>query len=153
MTPRQSVPAVLTVLTTLPLLRASFPGSYFFESFSPDWPERWQYTSVKKYTGRFDTVQPEGFQDTATQIPAANQHYGVSATLKAPLHAKDGLVVQYEVKFTKGHTCGGAYLKLLSQTENGYTPKRLKSKTPYSIMFGPDRCGPDSRVRCAMPMD
>lgn len=80
-------------------------------------------------------------------MPEGNVHYGLTAMLPEPLIPADGIVVQYEVQFAQGHTCGGAYLKLLSQTEEGFSPSRLKSKTPFSIMFGPDRCGPDSRVR------
>lgn len=81
------------------------------------------------------------------QIPEGNLHYGMSALLPGPLRPADGIVVQYEVQFSKGHTCGGAYLKLISQSDKPFNPNKLKSKTPFSIMFGPDRCGPDSRVR------
>lgn len=75
------------------------------------------------------------------QIPEASQHYGMTALLKEPLHAKDGLVVQYEAKFSEGHKCGGAYLKLLSAPADGSSlmPDKLSSKTPFTIMFGPDR--------------
>jgi hypothetical protein len=80
-------------------------------------------------------------------MPAGNQHYGMTAQLPEPLLPSDGIVVQYEVQFSQNHTCGGAYLKLLSQTAEEFKPKKLKPKTPFSIMFGPDRCGADSRVR------
>lgn len=81
------------------------------------------------------------------QIPEGNQHYGMSALLPEPLRPADGIIVQYEVQFAKGHTCGGAYLKLISQADEPFKTSKLKSKTPFSVMFGPDRCGPDSRVR------
>jgi hypothetical protein len=80
-------------------------------------------------------------------MPAGNQHYGMTAQLPEPLLPSDGIVVQYEVQFSQNYTCGGAYLKLLSQTAEEFNPKKLKPNTPFSIMFGPDRCGADSRVR------
>lgn len=125
---------------------AGVPGASFFESFGPGWQDIWHYSNGKKYEGRFDTVQPEGYQDTAIQMPAGNQHYGMTAQLQEPLLLQDGIVVQYEVQFSQGHSCGGAYLKLLSQTAEEFKPRKLRPKTPFSIMFGPDRCGPDSRV-------
>lgn len=73
----------------------------------------------------------------------------MAAPLAAPLQPAAGLVLQYEVRFSVNHTCGGAYLKLLSVPEGGledFKPRRLKGNTPFSIMFGPDRCGPDARV-------
>jgi len=82
------------------------------------------------------------------QAPTADVHYGLTALFDETLHPRDGLVLQYEVRFSQGHTCGGAYLKLLSAPLPGQTldTKQLSADTPYSIMFGPDRCGPDSRV-------
>jgi ABC-type sugar transport system substrate-binding protein len=47
---------------------AGVPGAFFFESFGPGWQDRWQYSSAKKYEGRFATVQPQGYQDTAIQV-------------------------------------------------------------------------------------
>ena len=66
-------------------------------------------------------------------MPAGNRHYGISALLPAPvaLHTAP-LVVQYEVHHAL-HNCGGSYLKLLSHDPN-FTPRRLHSDTPYSIM-------------------
>jgi hypothetical protein len=63
--------------------------------------------------------------------------------------------VQYEAAFPKGYECGGAYMKLLTHVE-GFQAKDLADVTPYSVMFGPDKCGdPNGKVRghawpCAM---
>lgn len=57
-------------------------------------------------------------------------------------------VVQYEVNMQEGQDCGGAYLKLLTKgkdTERGELPK-FNDKTPYTIMFGPDKCGNDIKL-------
>jgi len=42
-------------------------------------------------------------------------------------------------------TCGGAYIKLLTYSDDLDLAK-FQDKTPYSIMFGPDKCGMSSKV-------
>ena len=56
------------------------------------------------------------------------------------------LPCRYEVRTQQTVSCGGAYLKLLTATE-GFTPETFNDKTPYTIMFGPDKCGPTGKVR------
>ena len=56
------------------------------------------------------------------------------------------LVIQYEVKLQKGLECGGAYLKLLTESEKGIQAQEFSDKSPYTIMFGPDRCGSTNKV-------
>jgi hypothetical protein len=70
----------------------------------------------------------------------------MAALLPFPLAPESGLIVQYEAQTPQTHGCGGAYMKLLSPPD-GWAPQRLRSRTPYSIMFGPDRCGAAARVR------
>jgi len=50
---------------------------------------------------------------------------------------------RYEVKYDKDLDCGGAYIKLASKPLDGtpFDPKTFGSDTPYTIMFGPDKCG------------
>jgi hypothetical protein len=80
------------------------------------------------------------------QVPAPNQQYALSAPLPRPLvPATAGLVVQYEAQITETHGCGGAYLKLLVHDPE-WQPRKLSRRTPYALMFGPDRCGADARV-------
>ena len=57
----------------------------------------------------------------------------------------EGLLVQYEVRFTTGATCGGAYIKLLSHSPE-FSAADLVDSTPYTIMFGPDKCGGLNKV-------
>lgn len=52
---------------------------------------------------------------------------------------------RYEVRFQNGQECGGAYLKLLSQVPNTDL-RSFHDKTPYTLMFGPDKCGNDHKV-------
>jgi len=51
--------------------------------------------------------------------------------------------VRYEVRLSKGLDCGGAYLKLL-RADPAPDLEELSNDTPYSIMFGPDKCGMDT---------
>jgi len=52
------------------------------------------------------------------------------------------LVFQFSAKHEQNIDCGGGYIKLLTP---GYEPKSFNGDTPYSIMFGPDICGPGTR--------
>jgi Calreticulin family. len=58
-------------------------------------------------------------------------------------------VIQYEVMFQDKHDCGGAYLKLLTEGPALQDLTAFNDKTPYTIMFGPDKCGTDDKV-CTM---
>ncbi len=55
-------------------------------------------------------------------------------------------MLQYELKLTDGLTCGGAYLKFLTATAD-FDPAELTDGTPYTVMFGPDKCGSTNKVR------
>lgn len=56
------------------------------------------------------------------------------------------LGTQYEVKLPGGGlTCGGAYMKFLTHGEV-HDPEQLKDDTPYTVMFGPDKCGSTNKV-------
>lgn len=48
------------------------------------------------------------------------------------------LTLRYEVKYEEGQECGGGYLKLLSEGAEKDIQK-FTDKTPYTIMFGPDK--------------
>ena len=55
-------------------------------------------------------------------------------------------MLQYEVTFQNTPTCGGAYLKLVSNTDAPFNGEQLVEKTPYSILFGPDKCGAGGKL-------
>ena len=78
------------------------------------------------------------------QVPEKARHYGLSAQLDAPLKAVKGLALQFELKLSEGLTCGGAYLKYLTSGE--FEVSGLKDDTPYTVMFGPDKCGSTNKV-------
>ena len=82
-------------------------------------------------------------------LKSVAKHHAISMKLPQPISMdegdKDVLVVQYEVKLQNGLECGGAYMKLLTYDAN-YDPKSFTNNTPYTIMFGPDRCGMTNKV-------
>jgi calnexin len=73
------------------------------------------------------------------------EHYGITALLPQPLDPSEGLVVQYEARYTNTTNCGGSYLKLLTHAKD-FKPEDLEDSTPYSVMFGPDKCDPKGKV-------
>ena len=77
-------------------------------------------------------------------MPSKARHYGLSAKLDKPLVPTEGIVLQFELKLAEGLTCGGAYLKYLTSGE--FETSGLKDDTPYTVMFGPDKCGATNKV-------
>lgn len=86
--------------------------------------------------------------DRGLVLASESRHAAISSKLDKPFKFDGGktLVIQYEVAFQKPHTCGGAYLKLLTDGPHIKDLTQFNDKTPYSIMFGPDKCGPTSKV-------
>lgn len=73
-------------------------------------------------------------------------HHAISLRLNEPFDpAGAPLVLQYEVKLQKGLECGGAYMKVLSY-DPAFNPSLFDNKSPFTIMFGPDRCGELNRI-------
>ncbi|MCO5583307.1 hypothetical protein L7F22_037217 [Adiantum nelumboides] len=137
----------------------------FLEQFTPDWDSRWSPSGATKkqsggevfsYVGQWSVEEP-------TVFPGLKEDLGLVAKSKAAQHAisapfkevvdpkkaaKEGkpLVVQYETKLQNGLSCGGAYLKLLTESPEGIQAKEFSDQTPYTIMFGPDKCGATNKV-------
>ena len=82
--------------------------------------------------------------DTGLVMKSKAKHSAAAAKLKKPFTFNSQLVVQYEVAFQNGLDCGGGYVKLLSSSP-GLDLRQLTDQTPYTIMFGPDKCGSDSK--------
>ncbi|KAI8869943.1 Calreticulin/calnexin, partial [Ramicandelaber brevisporus] len=136
----------------------------FVEQFTDDWLDRWVLSKaqappedpterralVNKYKGKW-AVEPAWslpglLGDKGLVVKSAKRFSAISAPFKETLdNTGKTLVVQYEVKLQNGLDCGGAYLKLVSQPDNLESPADLaldqfSDKTPYTIMFGPDKC-------------
>jgi len=56
------------------------------------------------------------------------------------------LVVQYELRLQKDLDCGGAYIKLLTASSLPSDLTKFSNEVPYTIMFGPDKCGNTNKV-------
>lgn len=105
--------------------------------------------SIAKYDGEWgvQSLTKEALTgDSGLVLLSKAKHAAVSAKLRKPFKFEDRvLVVQYEIAFQNGQDCGGGYIKLLSETP-GLDLREFTDKTPYTIMFGPDKCGSDSKL-------
>lgn len=85
--------------------------------------------------------------DLGLVLKSKARHAAISTKLFTPFYFNDKpLIVQYEVNFQDSQECGGAYLKLLTLHPEHQDLKKFHDKTPYTIMFGPDKCGNDHKV-------
>ncbi|GAA6000491.1 hypothetical protein JCM10207_008036 [Rhodosporidiobolus poonsookiae] len=106
---------------------------------------------VFSYRGQWSveepTVYPGIVGDTGLVMKTKAAHHAISAPFEAPLDpAGKPLIVSYEVKLQQGLSCGGAYVKLLTDSPEGIQAEEFSDKTPYTLMFGPDRCGATSKT-------
>jgi calnexin len=133
---------------------------YFTETFESDeeFKARWVLSRAKKdgaddtiakYDGQWSIEEPKDVAlkgDLGLVLKSKAKHHAVSAKLdKTADFTAKSFVVQYEVKFQNGQECGGAYVKLLT-ADGGLDLSKLVDKTPYTIMFGPDKCGNDYKL-------
>ncbi|WRT69418.1 uncharacterized protein IL334_006404 [Kwoniella shivajii] len=104
------------------------------------------------YVGQWEVEEPEVYPgipgDKGLVLKTKAAHHAISTLFPEPIDPKGKpLVVQYEVKLQKGLECGGAYIKLLTEGEGGFSAgEDYTDKTPFTIMFGPDKCGSTNKV-------
>ena len=129
-------------------------GLFYHESFDDDVLVTGAFTKSMdaKYKGQPLLVKPavsaiKGLElDKGLSLSQENRHYGASAKFPTVLDVKGkDLVVQYDLKLEDGLQCGGAYIKLLRATPDLDLTK-LNGDTPYTIMFGPDKCAANNKV-------
>ncbi|XP_044593568.1 calnexin-like isoform X2 [Cotesia glomerata] len=105
---------------------------------------------IAKYDGVWsleESLRNQQDGDLGLVLKSKARHAAISALLNKPFKFDDKpLIVQYEVNFQEGQECGGAYLKLLTQDPAHADLKKFHDKTPYTIMFGPDKCGNDHKL-------
>lgn len=132
----------------------------FFEQFDLGWRSRWTPSNAMKdnqlsYVGEWKVEE-------SIVLPAIKNDKGLVMKSEAALHAisaklpqvfnneNNTLVLQYEVKLQNGLDCGGAYIKLLAADDvagdNGENGAEFSDRTPYVVMFGPDKCGASNKV-------
>lgn len=151
-----------TVIEDVPEYTTAEPSDrsavYFFENFDdPDIAKKnWVVSKAQKedqqgskYDGVWDFQLPQRVifgNDRSLVLKSKAKHAAISAKLIKPFEfTTKPLFVQYEVNFQNGMDCGGAYIKLLSDSSSLDLAK-FTDKTPYTIMFGPDKCGNDYKV-------
>ncbi|KAF9323207.1 hypothetical protein BG006_001661 [Podila minutissima] len=90
------------------------------------------WSADKDYSRGLRTTQDAHFYSASTTLlsvfDTSNQH----------------LIVQYTVKQEIHQECGGSYTKLLPTGNGGAI---FNGESEYAIMFGPDICGAQTRVR------
>ncbi|XP_042341091.1 calmegin [Plectropomus leopardus] len=131
---------------------------YLAETFDDGSLDSWQLSQtvkgdadddIAKYDGKWAVEQLKENKvpgDKGLVLKSRAKHHAISAMLNKPFVFQDEpLVVQYEVNFQDGIDCGGAYIKLLSDTSN-LNLEQFHDRTPYTIMFGPDKCGEDYKL-------
>lgn len=137
--------------------KESLDDTSFIEQFQYEDLEKsdWKVSSARKneqfsYVGYWAIEEPKiipGMKgDKGLVMKKAAAHHAISYKLDKPFnnHNND-LVLQYEVKFQEGISCGGAYIKLLNDDFDNLG--EFNSETPYQVMFGPDICGASNKVR------
>jgi calnexin len=136
------------------IITATHATIFFKETFDTDPFEsgKWVLSEQSKYAHQpvkvmaSDTAPTEFKDDKGVQLTQDMKHYGFGGKFPTALNfpsLDEDLIVQYEVKLEETLNCGGAYIKLLRQTED---LKQLDNASPYTIMFGPDKCGTTNKV-------
>ncbi|GAB5368662.1 hypothetical protein AAMO2058_001338900 [Amorphochlora amoebiformis] len=130
-----------------------FESVAFYEPFDDSEAPRW--SNAAGYDGKYmigngsSQLQIEGEQGLILPEPA--KRYGVSTLLENEFYFQNQeFVFQYEVRLHQFLQCGGAYVKLLRGGE-GFSPESLTDSTPYTIMFGPDKCGNSNKHHLKNP--
>ncbi|WRX24093.1 Calreticulin/calnexin - like 4 [Theobroma cacao] len=130
------------------LLRFSVSEIIFEERFEDGWQSRWVKSDWKRTEGKAG-----GFKHTAgkwsgdpddkgIQTSGDAKHFAISAKIPEFTNKNRTLVLQYSLRFEQDIECGGGYIKLLSAFVN---QKKFGGDTPYSLMFGPDICGTQTK--------
>uniref|UniRef100_A0A0B7AZQ2 Calnexin n=1 Tax=Arion vulgaris TaxID=1028688 RepID=A0A0B7AZQ2_9EUPU len=123
-----------------------------------DFLKRWVLSQAKKdgaeehlakYDGKWALEEPKENPidgDLGLILKSKAKHHAISTKLDRTFDfSGKPFIVQYEVRFQNGMDCGGAYIKLLSKSDQ-LNLRTFTDKTPYTIMFGPDKCGNDHKL-------
>ena len=140
----------------------SDPSKFHFAEHFDDlarFQEKWVKSQAKKddiaeeiakYDGEWSVESPQRSlleNDLGLVLKSKAKHAAISSRLTKPFtFTGKPLVVQYEVTLQDGQECGGSYIKLLSSGPETTDLKKFHDKTPYTIMFGPDKCGNDVKL-------
>jgi len=105
--------------------------------------------TIAKYDGEWAIEKAQKdplIGDLGLVMKSKAKHAAISAPFgKAFKFDEKSLIVQYELNFQNGQECGGGYIKLLSASKD-LDLRHFTDATPYTIMFGPDKCGSESKL-------
>ncbi|XP_008103057.2 calnexin isoform X1 [Anolis carolinensis] len=131
---------------------------YFAENFDKGTLEGWVLSKAKKddtddeiakYDGKWEVQEMKDTKlpgDKGLVLVSRAKHHAIAAKLNKPfIFDSKPFIIQYEVNFQNGIECGGAYVKLISKGHEQHLDQ-FHDKTPYTIMFGPDKCGEDYKL-------
>ncbi|KAL1261291.1 hypothetical protein QQF64_006556 [Cirrhinus molitorella] len=131
--------------------------AYFAEAFDGALDRNWVLSKAVKdeqlqllqYNGQWvieDSREQRLQGNRGLVLKSPGKHHAISAYLRNVYHFTDKpLCLQYEVFFQKVVDCGGAYIKLLAHSDD-LRLSQFSDATPYSIMFGPDKCGSSHKI-------
>ncbi|XP_021772305.1 calreticulin-3-like [Chenopodium quinoa] len=140
--------SLLLVLQLLCFIHPALSEVIFEERFEDGWKSRWVVSDWKRSEGKAGTFKHTAGRwaadpdDKGIQTSIDAKHSAVSAKIPEFTNKNRTLVLQYSIKFEQDIECGGGYIKLLSGFVN---QKKFGGDTPYSLMFGPDICGSDTK--------
>jgi len=126
----------------------SFAEVYFREEFNDDsWKERWVQSKHKSDYGKFELSAGKYFgdkqRDQGLKTSQDAKFYAISAKFPKKFTNKGKpLVVQFTIKHEQMIDCGGGYFKVMA---SDIDQADFHGETPYSLMFGPDICGPGTK--------
>jgi len=147
-----------TLVVLLFLISTTFSKIYFKETFKTD-PfsnKRWVHSNWKKDSGEASEFQwsgglwPVGDRKGIRTAEDA-KFYAITSKFQEEFdNTGKHLVLGFSVKHEQTIDCGGGYVKLLPPTTDATT---FNGDAKYSIMFGPDICGPTKKVQAIFHHD
>ncbi|GMH16699.1 hypothetical protein Nepgr_018540 [Nepenthes gracilis] len=128
-------------------IQISSSDSIFHEQFDETFEGRWVVSEKDDYKGIWKHAKSEGHEDYGLLVSEKARKYAIVKELDDPINLESKTVaLQYEVRMQNGLECGGAYLKYLRPQQDGWSSKEFDNESPYTIMFGPDKCGSTNKV-------
>jgi len=129
-------------------------GASIFENFQDEeaFNKRWTHSSNPSFSARFEVGtggdNPSISAEKGLFVPREAQRYAIFGSLDEVFNFEEQntFVVQYEVRLHNDLQCGGGYIKLASKQGEGWTAGDVTNETPYTVMFGPDKCGGTNKV-------
>jgi calnexin len=127
-------------------------NSLFHETFQSGWNTRWVISEDENFDGEWTVERGSAKygieQEKGLIVNSPAKKHAISILFPSVITTTDNddLVVQYEVRLHNKLECGGAYIKLIRNTEDMFTPEEFGAQTDYVIMFGPDKCGTNNKI-------